>query len=92
MCNLSYMANTRVKVRKPTVVNKHLEGDVLGLAYQEGFEIEIDPRQLSKEYLNTLIHEHLHCFLPDVSERGITRMADIMTDSIWARRYRRIEK
>lgn len=84
------MPKSRVKIRKPTIVNKHLEDKVLGLAYQEGFEIEIDPRQSPKEYLNTLIHEMLHCFLPDLSERSIIRLADIITDKIWRRRYRRI--
>jgi hypothetical protein len=86
------MPTSRVKIRKPTIVSKKLEGNILGLAYQDGFEIEIDPRQVSKEYLNTLIHEMLHCFLPDLSERDITRMADIMTDKIWARRFRRVEQ
>ena len=89
---ISFMPTSRVKIRKPTIVSKKLEGNILGLAYQDGFEIEIDPRQVSKEYLNTLIHEMLHCFLPDLSERDITRMADIMTDKIWARRFRRVEQ
>lgn len=92
MAVIPYMPKSRVKIRKPIIVNKKLEGDILGLAYQEGFEIEIDPRQLSKEYLNTLIHEQLHCFLPDLSEKNITRMADLMTNAIWNRRYRRIEQ
>ena len=86
------MPTSRVKIREPKIINKELEGNILGLAYQEGFEIEIDPRQFSKEYLNTLIHEMLHCFLPDLSERNIIRMAGLMTNAIWARRFRRIEQ
>lgn len=86
------MPKSRIKLKKPQIRNKNLEGNVLGYAYQEDFEIEIDPRQSSREYLDTLIHEMLHCFLPDLSERGITRMADLMTEEIWKRRYRRIDK
>lgn len=86
------MPISKVKLRKPEIRDKKLESDVLGYAYQEDFEIEIDPRQLSKEYLNTLIHEMLHCFLPDLSERSITKMADLMAHEIWKRRFRRVEK
>jgi hypothetical protein len=86
------MPTSKVKLRKPQIRDKKLEGHVLGYAYQEDFEIEIDPRQVSKEYLDTLIHEMLHCFLPDLSERAITRMAHLMADEIWKRRYRRIAK
>lgn len=84
---------SRVKVKKPRIINKHIkEKNVLGYAYQDDFEIEIHPEQDSREYLNTLIHEMLHCFLPDVSEYSITRLANIMTEKIWRRRYRRMEK
>lgn len=84
--------NSRVKIKQPKIKDKLLNDNILGLAYQNDFEIEIDPRQISKEYLNTLIHEMLHCFLPDVSEKGISSMADIMANEIWKRRYRRTER
>ena len=84
---------SRVKIKKPTIRNKNIaEKDVLGYALTDDFEIEIDPRQTSREYLNTLIHEMLHCFLPDLSEQAIIKMSNIITEKIWARRYRRIEK
>ena len=83
---------SRVKIKQPKIKDKLLYENVLGLAYVEDFEIEIDPRQISKEYLNTLIHEMLHCFLPDVSEKGIIRMADLMTEEIWKRRFRRVSR
>ena len=84
------MPTSRVRLRKPTITHKKLDGNILGLANQQDFEIEIDPRQLSKEYLDTLIHEQLHCFLPDLSERMISKMATMLTDEIWKRRYRRV--
>jgi len=87
------MPSSRVKIKKPTIRHKDLSGDnVYGYAMQEDFEIEIDPKQSSKEYLNTLIHEMLHCFLPDLQERFVVRMADIMADEVWKRGYKRLSK
>jgi hypothetical protein len=86
------MPQSKVKLKKPTIRQKKLDGNVLGWAYQDDFEIEIDPRQISKEYLNTLIHEMLHCFLPDLSERNIIKMSNIMTDAIWKKNFRRLQK
>jgi hypothetical protein len=57
------MPISKVKLRVPQVKHKDLSADgVLGYALQEDFEIEIDPNQPSREYLDTLIHEMLHCF------------------------------
>ena len=87
------MPSSRVKIKKPTIRHKDLSGDnVYGYAMQEDFEIEIDPKQSSKEYLNTLIHEILHCFLPDLQERFIVRMADILADEVWKRGYKKHPK
>jgi hypothetical protein len=86
------MIKSRVIIKQPQIVHKELEDHVLGYAYQKDFEIEIDPRQYSKEYLNTLIHEMLHCFLPDLSEKSIIKMSDIMTSEIWKKNYRRLSK
>lgn len=84
------MPVSRVKLRKPRIQNKKIaEKNILGYATQEDFEIEIDPRQSSKEYLNTLIHEMLHCFLPDLKEKHIIKMADLLSAAIWNRRFRR---
>jgi len=82
--------HSKVKIKQPKIIHRELD-DALGLATQTDFEIEIDPRQKSREYLNTLIHEMLHCFLPDLSERSITRLADIMSNEIWKKRFRRIK-
>jgi len=86
------MPKSKVILKAPEVREKQLEDNVFGYAYQDDFEIEIDPRQDSKEYLNTLTHEMLHCILPDLSEKSITKMANIITDEIWKKRYRRIAK
>lgn len=84
---------SKVVLRKPKVIEKDLTKDnVWGWATPDEFEIEIEKNQKSIEYLNTLIHEMLHCFLPDLSEKQITKMANIMSKEIWTRRYRRLSK
>lgn len=87
------MPYSRVKIKNPIIKHKDLSADgVYGYASQEDFEIEIDPNQGDKEYLNTLIHEMLHCFLPDLQERFIIRIADIMAENVWKKGYRKKPK
>ena len=61
---------------------------VYGYAYTDTNKIEIDPRQSTKEYLDTLIHEMLHCFFPNLDEKHIRRTASKIARQIWNRRYR----
>lgn len=65
------------------------EPRVLGLAYEDAY-IEIDPRQDSAEFLDTLIHEMLHCFLPNLEEQYIKKVATKIKNAIWAKKYRRL--
>ena len=88
------MLKSKVVLKMPRITEKALppnEG-AWGWANKEDFEIDIEKHQCSKEYLNTLIHEMLHCLLPDLSEKAITKMANIMASQIWKRRYRRLSK
>jgi hypothetical protein len=62
------------------------------LGQQIGDLIEIDPRQNSKEYLDTLIHECLHACFPDLSEQAVVDSANVITDAVWRQNYRRIQK
>jgi hypothetical protein len=62
----------------------------LGMAWADTGEIEIDPRQLSRDYLDTLIHEILHVEFPELSESKITRLANTLSREIWKKKYRRI--
>ena len=58
------MAISRVKLKKPKIVNKDLKNEgVWGFAYQEDFFIEIEKDQSPKNYLNTLIHATISCNL-----------------------------
>lgn len=82
----------KVKVSRPKIIEKKLGRDgVWGWCYDDGL-IEIDPRQQSKRYLNTIIHEMLHHHFPQTSETEVTRIATIMANVLWKKRYRRIEK
>ena len=64
----------------------------VGQAYTDARVIEVDPRQRSKSYLDTLIHEMLHVYNPDWSESKVTKTANEMTDIIWSKNYRRIKR
>lgn len=87
------MPISRVKLKKPKVQEKDLTADdVWGWATKEDFEVEIEKNQPSREYLNTLIHEMLHCLLPDLNEGQIDKMATMLADEIWRRRFRRLAK
>ena len=55
-------------------------------------EVVIEERQNSKDYLDTLIHEMLHCFAPKWGEKRVADTANEMTRVIWEKKYRRIEK
>lgn len=62
----------------------------LGQCFNDG-RIEIDPRQDSKEYLNTLVHEALHSRFPWMSEEEVVNSSIAITDLIWAQNFRRIK-
>ena len=64
----------------------------VGLAYADEMMIEIDKRQDSRNYLDTLLHEMLHCLAPRWGERRVTQTANEMTRVIWDKNFRRIEK
>lgn len=54
--------------------------------------VEIDPRQSSKEYLDTLLHEMLHLYFPLAGEAWISKVAKKMATVAWKIGYRRIKE
>lgn len=83
------MVKTKCIIKKPTIRDRDLSKEnVLGFAYPDCFEIEIERNQSDKEYQNTLIHEVFHCILPDLTERSVIKFADILSDILWKRGYR----
>ena len=78
---------------KIKVIDKKLgRQKAVGQAYTDARVIEVDPRQKSKNYLDTLIHEMLHVYNPEWSETKVTKTANEMTDIIWSKNYRRIKR
>jgi hypothetical protein len=80
------MKTKRIKVEEKKLGR---EGAV-GLAYQGENLIEIDPRQTSKDYLDTLIHETLHILFPEMSEYRVGKTANVITKIVWEKGYRRV--
>ena len=76
---------------KVRITEIHEKG-ILGYAYQDEARIEIDPRQDSKEFLDTLIHELIHCFFPFLGEEYVEKMSTKIANQIWSKGYRRIQK
>ena len=77
---------------KIKVIDKKLgRQKAVGQAYTDAKVIEIDPRQRSKQYLDTLIHEMLHVYNPEWSESKVTKTANEMTDIIWSKNYSKVK-
>jgi hypothetical protein len=74
---------------KLVILERELEGDTLGLAYQSG-RIIIDPRQLPEDYLDTLVHELIHVGAPEFSEKKTEKLANLISKGLWKWGYRRI--
>lgn len=62
-----------------------------GLAWLGENKIEIDPRQDSKEYMDTCIHESLHIIWEDIKESEIRIAAKRITDVLWRQGFRKIQ-
>lgn len=83
------MAKERVVEKK---LGRHkTEGyPVVGLAHFDENLIEIDPRQNSKDYLDTAIHEKLHLMFPNWEHDLITPTANKLTKYLWKMGYRKV--
>tara|TARA_B100000959_G_C14769991_1_gene537085 strand:- start:522 stop:815 length:294 start_codon:yes stop_codon:yes gene_type:complete len=89
----SVLLNMPSKVNKIKVIDKKLgRQKAVGQAYTDAKVIEIDPRQTSRNYLDTLIHELLHVYNPEWSENKVSKTANEITDIIWKKNYRRIKR
>jgi hypothetical protein len=53
--------------------------------------IKIDPRQEPSEMMDTLVHEILHEAQPEITEEGIERIANLISDILWREGYRKVE-
>lgn len=76
--------------KKVKVIEKKLGGQVLGWAHHDENLIEIDPRQNSFDYFDTLIHEKLHLMFPKMSESQVEKKATELAKFLWSMHYRRV--
>ena len=79
------------QIKKAQVVEKCLGREGAYGQYYDGV-IEIDPRQDSQDYLDTLIHELLHHYFRELPEDQVLEIATQITAQIWAKNYRKVEK
>jgi hypothetical protein len=89
------MIRSKVKLRPIALRHQQKLAETQGIwgyAEQEEFNIVLEKIQPPREYLNTLIHEMIHCILPDLSEKSVIKMSNIMSDIIWKQRFRRVPK
>lgn len=83
-------------MKHPKVIEKKLgrnkvgKHKVVGFAYFDTNHIEVDPRQSSKDYLGTLIHEQLHLMFPDWSETKIVKAEKKLCNLLWKQNYRKV--
>jgi hypothetical protein len=78
------------KRRRLRIVERKLGREkAWGLRWADGL-IEVDPRQKSRYYLNTLVHEVLHEALDELSEKQVARTAGMIAEAVWGAKYRRL--
>lgn len=73
------------------VIRKLGKERACGQAYQGENLIELDPRQDSKEFLGTAIHEVIHILYPDLTEADVIHAEQVMADVLWRLNFRRIQ-
>ena len=64
----------------------------VGQAHHGDNLIEIDPRQRSRERLDTVCHEVIHLIGPHLSEEIVESHANTLSDVLWRDGWRRIER
>lgn len=83
----------KTRKRKIKIQEKKLGREkAYGMCYEGKNEIIVDPRQDSKEYMNTVIHESLHVLFPDWSETKVIKISNTLTNTLWECDYRKILK
>jgi hypothetical protein len=64
----------------------------VGMAHHGENMIEIDPRQRSRDRLDTVCHEVIHLLEPDLPEDQVILRANVLSDTLWRDRWRRVER
>lgn len=78
---------------KPSQRWKHREKRLgrekaVGVCHYEKETIFIDPRQTPAEFLDTLVHEHLHKEFQDLTEAEVLKASRAISTALWDYGYR----
>ncbi len=60
-------------------------------AQTDGVTAELDVRAVGKKELELLMHEFLHILFPDLSEKEVKKKSIIITHTLWAEGFRKVD-
>jgi len=90
--NAPMTKQTKKSSKKIQVVERKLGRQrAVGQAWREDNIIDIDPRQTSKEYFLTLIHERVHLLYPSWSEKEVIELEKGLGEFLWKHKVRIIK-
>lgn len=82
-----------MKRRPPAILERKLGRQRAAGQHMFGTRvIEIDPRQSSRERMDTVVHEALHYAREDMDEDEVVRVSRIISGALWKDRYRRVQE
>jgi len=79
----------RIKVSETKLGRQDAKGQVDLPPFKKTVKLEIDPRQNQLWKLDTLLHELLHLFDPDMKETRVRKMATYLAKGVWKNGYRK---
>lgn len=91
---MSKSTKTRCIIKNPLIIEtsaEHLKallvgekGETpLGLSYFDSGKIYLDESMDDREKFLTLVHECFHMFFPDLSEKKVVDLEDVMGEVLW---------
>lgn len=77
----------------PQIVERKLGRErAVGLCWDDGTLIEVDPRLKPYDFLGTVVHELIHSADLRLSETTVDRLARRVTAGLWRCGYRRTQQ
>lgn len=76
----------------PSIVIQKLDGELWGWCDYDEKTLFVEQKLKAHDFMDTIIHEHLHWYFPDLNEKTVERIATQIADSLWKLRFRRIAK
>lgn len=79
----------RIKVKEVKLGREDAFGICDDPPYKKTVKIRIDPRQNGLGKLDTLVHELVHLFDPDMKETTVRKIATYLAKGLWKNGYRK---